>query len=317
MNTMPKEATPEQKDEQPSFVFFQATPVDMMKHPPLASSLQSFETCLLLIALGRFPNALASCATALESVIKAKLGTPPEDQVRMGKLIEQIRRRSASLRLFDEEKLRSFRETRNRLVHYGYTPKDDEVCAVQLLETGFPFLEKCYEELFGFNLISKPGDGRTVGLEPKVGAQYSVCREVYRRARELKGISYRYCFHSLAHYVRFVLKGMTMTVTESTLVELETDRGVKGEYEERAKKRLETSFREPVWHFDCPICGGKSSIIAEVDAETLKKNQVSVRCCMCVSCELVVSEGDRYLPDQLLRVPIEVQTAMMKEIGIW
>ena len=317
MNAMPKEPTPEQKEEQPSFVFFRATPVDMMKHPPLASSLQSYETCLFLIALGRFPSALASCAAAVESVIKAKLGTPPEDEVKLWKLIQEIRKLSPSLRLFDETKLDRFRDTRNRVVHYGYTPKDDEVCAVQLLETGFPFLEKCYSELFGFALISRPGGGGKGGLESKVGQQYEVCREVYRRARELRGIGYRYCFDSLAHYIRFALKETTMTVTESNLIETATERGVKDEYEERAKKRLERAFKEPVWDFDCPVCGGKLSIVAELDAEALERKQVSVRCCVCVSCEMVISEGNRYLADQMLRVDIDTTTAIRKELGIW
>ena len=313
---MPKQATSEQKDEQPSFVFFRATPTDMMKHPPLASSLQSFETCLLLIALGRFPSALASCAAAVESLIKAKLGTPPEDEVKLWKLIQEIRQLCPSLRLFDETKLDRFRETRNRVVHYGYTPKDDEVCAVELLETGFPFLEKSYGELFGFDLMSKPGNERTVGLEPKMREQYQVCREVYRRARELRGIGYRYCFDSLAHCVRFELKGITMTVTERSLMEIEEERGVKFEHEERAKKRIERAFKGPTREFDCSICDGQSTMIAELDEEALRSKRVSVRRCLCVSCEMLVSDGSPYLADELLRVPIEVETTIMKEFGI-
>ena len=48
---MPKHATPDQKEEQPSFVFFQATPTDMMNHPPLAVSLQLGDQ-LLRLAVG-------------------------------------------------------------------------------------------------------------------------------------------------------------------------------------------------------------------------------------------------------------------------
>jgi hypothetical protein len=316
MNAMPKQPTPEQKKEQPSFVFFRATPTEMMKRPPLASSLQSFETCLLLIALGRFPSALASCAAAVESVIKAKLGIAPEDQVRMWELIEEVRRVSPSLRLFDKTKLEDFRETRNRVVHYGYTPKDDEVCAAQLLETGFPFLEKCYSELFGFDLMSKPSNGRTVGLEPKVREQYRVCREVYRRARELRGISYRYCFDSLAHYVRFVLKDVTMTVTERSLMEVDTERGVRFEHEESAKQRIGRAFKGPTHEFDCPICDGQSTMIAALDEEALRGKRVSVRWCLCVSCEMLVSDGSPYLADELLRVGVAVETKFLKEFGI-
>ncbi len=297
-------------------MLFRATPADMMKHPPLASSLQSFETCLLLIALGRLPSALVSCAAAVESVIKAKLGKPPEDEVKFWKLIQEIRQLCPSLRLFDETKLDRFRDTRNRVVHYGYTPKDDEVCAVELLETGFPFLEKCYSELFGFGLISQPGSQREAGLERGVAEQYRVCREVYRRAKELKGISYGYCFDSLAHCIRFGLKAVTMTVTERSLMEIEEDLGGKFEHEQRVRQRIERAFKGPTWEFDCPICGGQSSMIAELDEAALRSKRVSVRLCMCVSCEMLVSDGHPYLADELLRVGIEVRSQMMKEFGI-
>lgn len=316
MSVTPKQASAEQKEDQPSFLFFRRTPADMMQHPPLASSLQSFETCLLLIALGRFPSVLSSCAAAVESVIKAKLGTPPEDQVRMRDLIEEIRRVSPSLRLFDQTKLQDFRETRNRVVHYGYTPKDDEICAFQLLETGFPFLEKCYSELFGFDLISRPGGGALGALEPQVGEQYRVCREVYLRARQLRGIGYQYCFESLAHCVRFQMKGITMTVAERSMLEMDEERGIKFDHEQRTRQRIERAFTGPTREFDCPICGGHSSMIAELDDEALRSKQVLVRRCLCVSCEMLVSGGNPYLADQLLRVPIQVETTILKEFGI-
>ncbi len=316
MNAMPKEATPEGKEEQPSFVFFRATPADMMKHPPLASSLQSFETCLFLIALERFPGALAACATAVESVIKAKLGMPPGDRVQLWELLKEIRRRCVSLRLYDESKLARFRETRNRVVHYGFSPRDDERCAVELLETGLPFLEKCYSELFRFDLISRPGGGRQTGLDFGVAKHYEVCREVYQRARQLRGIEFRYCFRTLAHYITLMVKQTKMTAIEYRLMQQQDERGVKDEHEARERYRIEGIFQGGAWEFDCPVCGGRSTMMAELDGEELNNKRVLLRQCICVRCEMVVPEGCPYLCEQLFSVPTELQAKIMKESGI-
>jgi len=317
MKPMPKEPTPTPKDEQPSFVFFRNTPPDMMEHPPLASSLQSFETCLLLIALGRFPSALASCAAAVESAIKGKLGKPADDKIELWRLLEEARGVCPGLRLFDKAKLDRFREARNRIVHYGYTPQDDETCAVQLLETGFPLLEKCYSDLFGFDLIPGPGGVGKGGLDAKVGQQYTVCRDVYRQAKQLQGIRYGYCFTSLAHYVRLAIKQMAMTATESNLIENGSGWGAERQHEEQAKKELEGAFQEPVWDFDCPVCGGEQTLVAELDGEALKRKQVSVRRCVCVHCEMVVFGGSPYLANRMLRLDIKTATRIRKEFGIW
>jgi hypothetical protein len=313
----PKAKSHELNEEQPSFAFFRTTPAEMMLHPPLASSLQSFETCLILIALERFPSALGACAAAIESAIKAKLNTPQEREIRLWQLIQDIRRISTNLRLFDQSKLDDFRETRNRVTHYGYTPKDDEVCAVQLLKTGLPFLEECYRELFSFELSSRPGAAQKRALESNLARQYSVCKEVYLRARQLKGISYRYCFSSLAHYIRLLIKQRTMPVAEANMLEIDAEAGVKYEHEEREKERFQKQLKGEVEEFDCPICDGKSTMLAQFDDGELLNKRISVRWCYCVSCGMLVREGEPYLADQLLRIPVEVRASMMKEFGIW
>ena len=64
----------------PTLHFFHATPADLLANHPLASSLQTFETCLFLISMHQFPSALVSCATACESAMKAKLRLGKDDK---------------------------------------------------------------------------------------------------------------------------------------------------------------------------------------------------------------------------------------------
>jgi hypothetical protein len=78
-------------EERPTLDFFRTTPPDMLAQAPLASSLQSFETCLFLVGLDRYPSALVSCASAWESALKAKLAIGPEEKVTLEKMLMEIR----------------------------------------------------------------------------------------------------------------------------------------------------------------------------------------------------------------------------------
>jgi hypothetical protein len=61
----------------PSLVYLRL-PDSWQESHPLASSLQHFEMALFLIALGRFPHALVSCVSVIESTIKAGLRIAPD-----------------------------------------------------------------------------------------------------------------------------------------------------------------------------------------------------------------------------------------------
>ena len=101
----------------PILHFFRAHPHDMLGQAPLASSLQSFETCLFLIGLHRFPSALVSCATAWESALKSKLKIGENKRgVRLEKLLNDVRSGYQVLRDYDYNKLDDFRRARNHVV---------------------------------------------------------------------------------------------------------------------------------------------------------------------------------------------------------
>jgi hypothetical protein len=175
----------------------------------------------------------------------------------------------------------------------------------------------CYKELFGFELVTRAGSEQKGGLETGVARQYQVCRDVYRQANALKGIGYNYCFDSLAKCIELLVKQMTMSVTEANMLDIDTECGVRYEHEQRAKEKILQKIHEPTWEFDCPICKGQSTMLAELDEQQLRNRRVSVRWCHCVSCGMWVPHGSPFLADQLLRVPIEVQSKMMSEFGIW
>jgi hypothetical protein len=77
--------------------FFRSTPAEFMTRVSVASSLQSFETCLFLIALERYPHAFVACVFSIESALAAAL-----PQKTLQKLVRAARSQFASLQVFDE-----------------------------------------------------------------------------------------------------------------------------------------------------------------------------------------------------------------------
>src|SRR5262245_36279364 len=138
--------------ELPEFVFFRDTPDDLMSRPPLCSSLQTLESSFFLIALERFPHALTARASSAEGAMKAMLNIPQDQVVHARQLFKRAIDRHTALSAFTGADLRRCRETRNRIVHYGFSPRDEEEAATLLLQTGFPFLRACYREFFRFDL---------------------------------------------------------------------------------------------------------------------------------------------------------------------
>ena len=109
----------------PTLDFFRETPADLESNRPLASSLQTLETCFLLIALRRYPHALVACASAIEGAIKAALSGPAEEKITFSDLVEKIGGGHPNLHFSINAKLNGFRLARNQIAHYGFSPEDD------------------------------------------------------------------------------------------------------------------------------------------------------------------------------------------------
>jgi len=128
--------------EEPKLIFFRQRPLDLVNCPPLASSLQHLETSFLLIALGRYPHALVACGSAIESSIKAAIKASPDDRLDFRKLIDRANKQFPSFTTIREDEIRDFRLKRNEIIHYGFSPKDNEKSAIFLLKTGYRLIEE-------------------------------------------------------------------------------------------------------------------------------------------------------------------------------
>ncbi len=200
--------------EKPELLFFRKTPADLLARPPLASSLQSFESCLILIGLGRFPHAFTASVFAIESTLKAHFRLPwelsREDNNRFGKLEKLLREalnEFPSLQSLPQDKLKEMRGTRNRIAHYGFSPKDDQVTAKLLLEIAIPLLATLYEAAFAFDLYD--------GLVLEFAEQLRHAVAAYGVFKNQPALNPVRCFDVLGHlapilsqgFVRFWLGG--------------------------------------------------------------------------------------------------------------
>lgn len=108
------------------------------KHEFVASSMQSLETSLYLIGLGRYPHALVNCASAIESVLhSAGVGTEDDG---FYQLLKKAKPSIRNLELFDHRAIEEFYDFRNEVVHKVFIPADSDHSIKLLIAVGWPIL---------------------------------------------------------------------------------------------------------------------------------------------------------------------------------
>ena len=295
-----------------SFEFFRALPAAPVSDGVLAS-LQAFETSLFLISLSRFPHALTLCTSAIEGAIKASpKGDPAAKNLR--DTIASARCAAPRLGAFQQEDLDSLRRKRNEIVHKGFSPRDDNVCAYLLLNTGIAFLDSCYRELHDFDFMA--------GLLPEIAEQIQLALRVYSRCRPERipqgkepEEDVSYCFLAFARFVRSSFKDSFSSSSDLKAAQYAEEIGVKFGYTEDQCNRLERQMACP-WRFDCPICREYKTAVTDLDGEVLEDGVVRPVCLVCPSCGLVVLKEHSFLAEELLSGTVaKERAAILKDYG--
>ena len=276
--------------EQPPWDFFRTTPESIMDRPPLCSSLQSLESSFILISLSRFPHALVTCASSIESSMKSALGKSPNSRINAKDLYAEALDHYAGLESFDGHDLRAFLSRRNHIVHYGFSPRDDETTATLLLKTGFPFLKACYLEFFCFELVE--------GLALEFGENFKIALDVYQRAKALPRFRFSQCFSAFGHLILWSLRESIMAEWENEAATRAESYGLEFEICNKKKDAFERIFGA-TWTFDCPICRSVDTFVCELDEERLATHTITLKRAACGHCDLVVDEMP-FLADALV-----------------
>ena len=263
----------------------------------VASALQGFETMLLLIGLRRYPNALATLGSALESTLQsAHIDAQEKDGLK--DLMKKARKRSPRIaERWPEDVEKTFRDTRNRYVHRGFSPRDDIGATEQLVAVGIPLFIDLMAEFLQFDVYES--------LLIDMSAHLRLSAEVYAVALERGESAESYCLRGLSARIRWGLRESYELITE-----LITD----DDY--RRKSALALEFH-PAWECNCPICDYAESAVVALDDDALDMQQVAAIRFECVNCGFRTSPTEHLLANGLLRSELAARREfILKDLGL-
>lgn len=255
----------------------------MQSRPPSISAFQSFETSLFLISLQRFPHALVSLVSALESAALVVLGGDSRDKIKLAEALPALRELAlhAGVSIPDTPTLSKLRNTRNDIAHKGFSAKDDERSAFLWLRLGFPLFQGWSKELFGLDLYT--GLGRLGDL----------LKQPIEWCKEPRDFNF-----SAVDATRGVRHWITHNVRYSHLSEWEQDvLSFEHEARDRAKQYVFDRLTEDEPHvlLTCPICSARDGLVVAVNETQLKQRQLVPDYANCASCDMQYPPSSREL----------------------
>lgn len=293
--------------QQPTFCFFVTSPERLLDRPPLASSMQSFETTLFLLGLARYPHAFVSSVQAIESAIKAGLSLSPDEHRSLRNLLEQACTQLPAVRSFPQKDLDVLRTTRNQIVHYGFSPRDDSVTAFLLLVIAIPLLKALYEGFFAFDLYPS--------LLPEIIAQMTAAMSAHSLVMTDASINAADYCAVLAHQVRWIAKDHFASHWELEAAEHADEIGLRFEAVDRRKRRAERTL-DPSWPFNCPICRSHETFVCKLVPSDLENGRVHLSACVCADCGLGIP-GVPFLADTVCADQIaQKSNEILRQYGI-
>jgi hypothetical protein len=141
-------------------------PKEKYSQANVATALQSFETSIYCVALGRWPATMGLLWQAVELLLT---DTHPDlegydwdkeskTQFRMRRHLEECHV-PAGL----DKAAHEFRKFRNKILHDGFSPRDDDKVIRLFFETGVPYLNTLVKETFQKEIYTFHGTGQVSG----------------------------------------------------------------------------------------------------------------------------------------------------------
>lgn len=274
------------QDHVPDLVFLRSTPEDWLSRPPLPAALQTFETSLIAVALGRYHTALVLTVSAIEATLKAYLSIPLPTPENFGKdwkfddLIKEARGRGLRLTDFEKPNLDFLRNKRNRMAHFGHAPADNPDCAGLLLDVAYPLFSAILLEGFAYDLAKR-------GLLPDPARHWAKAFELRAKTKSLP-VDADDCFVGLGHFLRRNLSPTFLTDREQAMSAQAWEHGRDFDFLQTRFRTLESKYTH-YWLTDCPNCGELQCLALDLLFQD-KGFDVGVRRAMCVHCDWVIPE---------------------------
>lgn len=275
--------------ELPLLTFFKQHPARVGEEY-VAGALQGFETALLLIALRRYPNALTVLGSALESMLQAApIGAKERDGLQ--DLLKKAARLSPAFQDWNQPPIEEFKELRNRFVHRGFSPRDDQTSVRHILVAGMPLFYAACEDFLGFSVRDS--------LFEEYGWHLEVAREVLHDADELGTSAEEYCFNGFAALIRWSMRESFASAWELAVLEGADSDGTRFQLMRSQRERFQRQY--PVeWACDCPVCRDIGALAVALDERELNERVVRALAAHCSNCGFVTLPTERLLAVHLL-----------------
>ena len=137
-------------------------PKEKYSKPNVATALQSFETSIYCVALGRWPATMGLLWQAVELLLT---DAHPDSKGRRDKETETLFRMRRHLEEGHvpaglDKAAHEFRQFRNAIFHKGFSPRDDAKAIRLFFETGVPYLNTLVKETLQREIYTFHGTGQ-------------------------------------------------------------------------------------------------------------------------------------------------------------
>lgn len=284
-------------------VFLRSTPDGMHGNPSLISSLQSFETMLILIGQLRYPHALVISMVAIESALRTYLKVPPADEVRIRKLCKAARRQVPALgEIADKCDLEGCIDARNEIVHSGYVPLHQDVAARWLMGTAIPYLKACARHFFNYDL--------TTALLEDFGKHLKQADRIYQVVRKDPALPARSSLYTLAFFIRYELaRAVSPDPEYFSYIS-------KARFDDIAAPRNILHDKYNAWHdFGCPVCGEPECLVCELGSFD-EPGEIEIAHGHCLNCGYAIPAAWKHVAHEVLGTELDNQrNAIFEKFG--
>ncbi|WP_373506235.1 hypothetical protein [Aestuariivirga sp.] len=283
-------------------LFVTRYPAGCATNAELLSAMQTFETVIVLIAYRRFPHALTSCASALESLLQgSSIGAAKKDGLQI--LVRKATTKSSAVGAFAPDEMNDLRELRNQIVHRGFSPQDDGPSVDLLISTGIPFMELCLREFHHYELLGN--------LLPEVEKHIQVAQQVHQLAKTVAGGRMSHCLDSLSYLVRLRFAEGNLPGWEDIAQHGEAT-GNRLERVERAKQQLELAG-EVTWPLTCAVCGEPDCAMVELGFDGAKPSRLQPMAMTCADCGFSAGPAQPFMTEVLTTDQVKAAEPLIRQ----
>jgi transcription elongation factor Elf1 len=182
---------------------------------------------------------------------------------------------------YSERSLNNLRHTRNKFVHRGFIPSDNQRSIELLFEIAIPMLLKCFRDIYAFDLIKN--------LDPLSSNHVDLALRAYRALRAAKA-DHKHCADALIRLLELTFVDAFLSGTTVHAMGSQGFQWTSFEVTEERKRtfihRHGLSWDRP--HFNCPVCESTESILCELDADDLEQGKFQPVRLQCTHCDFSV-----------------------------